>query len=428
MKRVCIVGCGAIGSLYAAHLARVAEVWAFVRREDHAEALNREGLQVSGKHEFRASLKATTHPEELPDCELGIVATKATQVEDAMTKVGGHFDKGVVISAQNGLGGEEIVAEHTHGQVIRGTTFMSGTKHSDTHVQYELDTATWIGPFEPRHTPFAVVKEAADLITAGGLKAEALPDARPAQWSKLIFNASVNGVSALTGLPHSPHFADESQFSDLGHLLHELIDEGKRVAQAAGVKLHEDPWEMNKIGAMTNHPPSMLYDVRRQLRTEVDFLSGAIAREAQRNGVPAPLHTAVYQLIRGKEASWSFKNENRAVAAAGGTGIAADPDRDLIARVSEKGDFFGYVMRDDTLTDWSLVKDFGEFLIRLGHEDVFGHVLLARACRHLGESERAREELQYCRGQAAQGKLVAAEEAMLLQFLAQEERILPGNR
>ena len=71
---------------------------------------------------------------------------------------------------------------------------------------------------------------------------------------------------------------------------------------------------MNKIGAMTNHPPSMLYDVRHQLSTEVDFLSGAIAREAERVGVPAPLHTAVYRLIKGKEASWTFKDENRAVA------------------------------------------------------------------------------------------------------------------
>ena len=64
--------------------------------------------------------------------------------------------------------------------------------------------------------------------------------------------------------------------------------------------MHEDPWEMNKIGAMTNHPPSMLYDIRHQLPTEVDFLSGAIAREANRVGVPAPMHTAVYRLIQGQ--------------------------------------------------------------------------------------------------------------------------------
>jgi 2-dehydropantoate 2-reductase len=184
-------------------------------------------------------------------------------------------------------------------------------------VQYELDTATWLGPFEPRHTPYALVKEAADLIIAGGLKAEALQDARPAQWSKLIFNASVNGVSALTGLPHSPHFAEESQFSDLGHLLHALIEEGKRVAAAVGVQLHEDPWEMNKIGAMTNHPPSMLYDIRHQAPTEVDFLSGAIAREAKNAGVPAPLHTSIYRLIKGREASWTFNLENQPVATKG---------------------------------------------------------------------------------------------------------------
>lgn len=313
MKRVCIVGCGAIGSLYAAHLARVTEVWAFVRREEHARALNAEGLQVTGKHSFHASLKATGKPGDLPQCDLGIVATKATQVEDCVALVGSHFNQGAILSAQNGLGSEDIIAGHTRGQVIRGTTFMSGTKHSDTHVQYELDTATWIGPFEPLHTPFALVKDVADLINASGLKAEALEDARPAQWSKLIFNASVNGVSALTGLPHSPHFAEESHFSDLGQLLHDLINEGTRVAAAAGVDLHEDPWEMNKIGAMTNHPPSMLYDVRHQQRTEVDFLSGAIAREAKRLSIAAPLHTAVYRLIKGKEASWRFEDENKPV-------------------------------------------------------------------------------------------------------------------
>ena len=106
-------------------------------------------------------------------------------------------------------------------------------------------------------------------------------------------------------------FCRRSKFSDLGHLLHALIDEGKSVAEAAGIRLHEDPWEMNQIGAMTNHPPSMLYDVRHQLTTEVDFLSGAIAREASASGVPAPLHTAVYRLIKGKEAAWNFQDENK---------------------------------------------------------------------------------------------------------------------
>ena len=313
MKRICIIGAGSIGSLYAAHLARVpdVEVWCLVRRVEHAQALNEKGLTVSGTHNFSVALKATANPSELPECDFAIVATKATQVAESMAPVGCKFDRGAVVSVQNGLGSEEIVAQYTKGYVIRGTTFMSGTRHSDTHVQYELDTVTWLGSFEPRGTPFLLVQEIASMMVAGGLKAEALVDCRPAQWSKLIFNASVNSVSALTGLPHSLHFAQEEKNADLGHLLHALVNEAKMVANAAGIELHHDPWEMNKIGALTNHPPSMLHDVRNHHQTEVEFLSGAVAREAAKAGVQAPLHTAMYRLIKGKEASWQFAEENK---------------------------------------------------------------------------------------------------------------------
>ncbi|MGH9774389.1 MAG: ketopantoate reductase family protein [Candidatus Acidiferrales bacterium] len=311
-ERICIIGCGAIGSIYAAHLARVADVWAFVRRPEHARALNEHGLRVSGKHEFAASLHATNDPSELPECHLGIVCCKATQTAEAVASVAHCFAHGAILSAQNGLGCEEVIANLCSSQVLRGTTFMSGTRHGDTHVRYELDTATWLGPFEPRHTPFSLVKEAADLINASGLKAVALEDARPAQWSKLIFNASVNSAAALTELPHCAEFALEQEFTDLGRLLHDLIDEGKQVAAALGIALKDDPWEMNKIGAQTDHPPSMLYDVKHHLATEVDFLGGAIAREARDHGIPAPLHTALYRLIKAKELSWRWAPEKAA--------------------------------------------------------------------------------------------------------------------
>jgi 2-dehydropantoate 2-reductase len=324
MKRICIVGAGAIGSLYAAHLARVAEVWVFVRREEHARSLNARGIRVTGRNELHATLRASTDPRELPDFDFGIVATKASQARAAFAPVAHLFPRGAVLSAQNGLGSEEVIAELMPlGLVIRGTTFMSGTRFADDHVHYELNTPTWMGPFEPTNTPFELVEELANLINASGLKAEALHDARPAQWSKLIFNASVNSVSALTELPHSPHFAAERDFSDLGHLLHQLIEEGKGVAAALGIELHEDPWAMNCIGARTNHPPSMLYDIRHRQPTEIDFLGGAIARQAQRAGVLAPLHTALYRLIKGKEASWNWKNENVLEAKDSGQGLVA---------------------------------------------------------------------------------------------------------
>jgi 2-dehydropantoate 2-reductase len=314
MKRVCIIGCGSIGSLYAAHLARVADVWAFVRRADHARALNEHGLRVSGTHDFHSSVRASNDPSALPQFDFGIVSCKATQTLEAVSPVAHLFTSGAILSSQNGLGSEEVIAGIAKTFVMRGTTFMSGSRVTDTHVRYELDTATWMGPFEPTKTPISLVQEAAALINSSGLKAVALEDARPAQWSKLIFNSSVNAVAALTELPHSYHYAEEKEFSDLGHLLHALIEEGKEVAQGLGVKLYEDPWEMNKLGAQTDHPPSMLYDIRHKLQTEVDFLGGAIAREAQRAGIPAPLHTALYRLIKGKEASWTYGGIEKAVA------------------------------------------------------------------------------------------------------------------
>src|SRR5205823_9787004 len=109
-----------------------------------------------------------------------------------------------------------------------------------------------------------------------------------------------------------PAFTEGFQLFPLRQLVHGPIKKGVAVATALGIKLREDPWEMNKIGARTNHPPSMLYDIRHRQPTEVDYLGGAIAREAARLGVPAPLHTAMYQLIKGKEASWNFTAENKA--------------------------------------------------------------------------------------------------------------------
>jgi 2-dehydropantoate 2-reductase len=178
---------------------------------------------------------------------------------------------------------------------------MSGTRHDDSHVEYVLDTATWIGPY--RDTTPADAESVAELIRAAGLKAEAFDDLRPAQWSKLIFNATVNTVAALTGLPHDFHFAEGM----LGDLVHDLVDEGKAVAAAAGVALREDPWEMNVHATQRGHAhhPSMLEDVTAHRPTEIELITGSLVRAAERHGVDVPLHTALYGLVRAKEASYS---------------------------------------------------------------------------------------------------------------------------
>jgi 2-dehydropantoate 2-reductase len=303
--RACVAGAGSIGSLFAAHLATITDVVVLTRRSEHAQELNEQGLRVTGRHDFTARVTAVSDPRELPDVDLVIVATKATGVDSAASALAGRAPGATVMTVQNGLGAEEIVRAHGEWPLVSGVTFMSGTKHSDSHVEYILDTPTWIGPYGG--TPFERVQEIARLIVDSGLKAEALPDLLPAQWSKLIFNATVNGVAALTGLPHDSHFAAEDQVGDLGHLVHGLVDEGKRVAEAAGVELHDDPWEMNVLATKRGsaHYPSMLEDVEAHRPTEVELINGALVREAARVGVDAPLQTAVYRLVKAREASYS---------------------------------------------------------------------------------------------------------------------------
>src|SRR5438874_5915080 len=293
--RVVVAGAGTIGSLFAGHLAQVADVTVLTRRPEHAQALNERGLHVSGRSDFSAVVAASSDPAAVGDADLVILACKGGDLEPLAASLAGRFPHATVMTVQNGLGAEEIVAAHGAWPLLSAVTFMSGTRHDDIHVEYVLDTATWIGPY--RDTTPADAESVAALIRSAGLKAEAFDDLRPAQWSKLIFNATVNAVAALTGLPHDSHFAEGM----LGELVHALVDEGKAVARAAGVELREDPWEMNVLATRRGdrHYPSMLEDVEAHRPTEVESINGSLVREAEKHGLTVPLQAAVHALVRG---------------------------------------------------------------------------------------------------------------------------------
>ncbi len=303
--RICIVGCGAVGSLFAANLAQLddVEVWAFDASQEHVDAINAHGLRLSGAGDVVGRLRATTDGQALPSCDFGIVATKAMHTEPAIRATAHAFAAGSVATVQNGLGNEQVLAAHV-ARVIRGTTFPAGKLVEPGHVQWDVKGDTTIGPFDESPALFADVERLADACTRAGMPTRAVEDARGPQWRKVIFNASTNPIGALTGLTHGR----VCERPDLRALVSGLVDEGKAVAAAQGIVLDSDPEALIDHAAKPEiaygHKASMLQDVEARRTTEIDYLNGGIVRVGREHDVPTPLNEAIWALVKGVENSW----------------------------------------------------------------------------------------------------------------------------
>lgn len=302
--RICVVGTGAVGSLFAANLALLddVEVWAYDLFRDHVDAINRDGLRLSGAGDVVGRPRATADAADLPPCDFGIVATKAMHTESAIAATAHAFADGCVATVQNGLGNEETLAKHVE-RVIRGTTFPAGKLLEPGHVQWDVKGDTTLGPYDDA-VPLSEVERLADACTRAGMPTHAVADARGPQWRKVIFNASTNPVGALTGLTHGR----VCERPDLRALVTGLVNEGKAVAAAQGIVLDADPEQLIDHAAKPEvaygHKASMLQDVEARRTTEIDFLNGGIVRFGREHGVATPLNEAIWALVKGVEASW----------------------------------------------------------------------------------------------------------------------------
>jgi len=303
--KICIVGCGALGSVIAGHLARLEEleVHAYDVSHVHTQAIAERGLRISGVVEFVARLHATSRALEIPPCDFGIFATKSIHTRVAIEQTAHVFgNSSAVCSVQNGLGNEEIISERIR-HVIRGAAGFGVHMHGPAHAVLEFNGDIWIGPFEPSGTPYSLVEELATITNRAGLHVVPMRDARSAQWTKLVFNAAANPVGALTGLHHGA----AARFPPTAAMYEELLREGEAVARALGITLQPNPRQISEEGANapTKRNASMLVDVLSRRTTEVDFINGAIADLGERLGVPVPMNRALWRLIKGLEHSWT---------------------------------------------------------------------------------------------------------------------------
>ena len=306
--KIGVIGSGAVGSLFAAHLATLEdiEVWVYDVSEAHVAAINKKGLRLTGVGEVHSHPTATTSGRDLPALDFGIVATKGMHTRAAIEATSHAFTDGAVCSVQNGVGNEEVIAEFVP-RVIRGTTFPAGRVMSPGVVQWDTAGSTWIGPFEPKPATGDEVEQLAETLTSSGMETSALEDARGAQWTKLIFNAASNALCSLTGLPHGRAALN----SDVRWVMDRVIEEGKAVAAAMGIEMEKDPAILleESIEVALDHKPSMLQDVLARRPTEIDQLNGGVCRFGDEVGVATPFNRSAWSLVRGLEASWNLKEE-----------------------------------------------------------------------------------------------------------------------
>lgn len=301
--RVCIIGCGAIGSLFASHLGRLedVEVWAYDPYEPQVEAINKNGLKLTGLSDITVPVNARTDAGEIPECQFGIIAAKTLHTRAAMEATAPIFRDGAVCSVQNGIGSEEIIAEYVP-RVILGTTFPAGHVTAPGVVNHDTGGKSWISPFLPKAATMDEVQQLADALIRGGADIVVMEDARGALWTKLIFNSASNAMGALTRLPHGVACDQPG----VRQVMRALVDEGKAVAAALGIALDSDPDALIDFGREKayQHPPSMLTDVLNERATEIDALNGGIAQLGKELGVATPLNAAMVEIIKGLEYSW----------------------------------------------------------------------------------------------------------------------------
>lgn len=303
--KVCIIGCGAIGSLFAAHLGRLddVEVWAYDPYQAHVDAINENGLRLTGESDFVAKINARSNAADIPPCELGIIASKTLHTRAAMEAVAHIFADGAVCSVQNGVGSEEIIAEYVP-RVIMGTTFPAGHISGPGVCNHDTKGATHIGPFDGKPATQEESDRLAEALTRGGMETKSVADPRAPMWTKVIFNCASNGVAALTRLPHG------ICIDQVRDVMSAVAQEGIAVASAQGVVLERDPEEMidSSREVAYRHKPSMLQDVEAKRTTEIDSINGGVATIGERLGVPCPLNRAIADMVKGLEFSWTLED------------------------------------------------------------------------------------------------------------------------
>lgn len=303
--KIAVIGCGAMGSIYAGRLAAAGnDVLAVDRGRASVDEINRHGLRISGpdSDQVVALRAATAAPDEVMD--FVVLAMKAADVaagaRQALPLLGPDT---AVLTIQNGLGAAETVAGIVGADrvAVGIASGFGASRRGPGHVHHDAMRAVRFGAYAGLPAPS--VAAIAGVWADAGFDAAAVDDIAAMQWEKLICNAAYSALCALTGL----RVGQVRDDPDLGALSRAAATEAWQVARAAGVTLTvDDPVAHARAfgAAVPDAKPSALLDHEAHRPSEIDVINGAVVRYAQRTGVPAPVNATLTALINGIERSW----------------------------------------------------------------------------------------------------------------------------
>jgi 2-dehydropantoate 2-reductase len=301
--KIAIIGSGAMGSLFGGRLALAGhDVLLYDVYREHVDAVNRDGLSIEDAATGAVTLarpRASADPEAVRGAEALVIFVKSTSTEEAAAQFAPLAARnGIVLTLQNGLGNEAILRKHFGPErTAAGVTSQGATFLGPGRVRHAGKGPTHVCMADGRNEK---LKSLADALAAAGFECHVDANVASLVWSKLLINVGINALTAITGrvngwLPDCPETRE---------LMADLVEEAAAVARARGISLtYADPLaQVIEVARRTGaNRSSMLQDFDRKRPSEIDFINGAIVREAADAGVPVPVNAAVTRIIRAME-------------------------------------------------------------------------------------------------------------------------------
>jgi 2-dehydropantoate 2-reductase len=291
---ILIVGCGAIGGLFAAALSSVAKVTALDANDEHVKAIRSRGLRITGRNPRVVKIEATSDPSTLKDKRFDaiIFLIKSKMTAAALSQLQPVLSGNPLLATlQNGMGNAEVLLSASDAIVARGVTMNAGRYVEAGCVEGLIEGKTWLGPVRGNVTD---VRPLADLLNKGGMETDVVADPMGAVWSKFVFNCVMNPLGAVMMGDNAARYDDD------------MAAECTAVVQALGGTFAFPPMDyVDKVRSgeipRSRHAGSMALDIERGAPTEIDELTGFIVREGERLKIPVPNCKATHRLIKGLE-------------------------------------------------------------------------------------------------------------------------------